>query len=188
MALTVVAAFVLMRRPSTSRDRPSSVVPGPVVPATPPPPEPLVDRAPKACHAEKLTAQSVPIETGFTDAPRAPLAGGKLTDGVYDVVKYVVYGTPPQGALRPAFRQTIYIQDGGATAKNVRVGMQGRLETTTWSSEINGTEMVWTGVCPEVIRGTRENIQFGAEGDKLIMGFEQAGLPVQITYRRRNSF
>lgn len=137
-----------------------------------------------ACHDEKLTAPEVPV-TRVGGSP-VIVRGGQLQDGIYDVSKYQVFGRPREGALQSRFRQTIVIEQGGTVAKLVRVGMRGEVETTTWSSQVVGSTIRLTGLCPRWAEGTGETVEFGVLGEELITSFEQAGVPVQVTYRRRS--
>lgn len=153
--------------------------------ATQPAPQPASHGATlTACHDEKLTAPEIPV-TRVGGSP-VVVRGGHLQDGVYDVSKYHVFGRPREGALQNRFRQTIVIEKGATVAKLVRLGLQGEVETTTWSTEVEGSTMRLTGLCPRWAEGTGETVEFGVFGEDLVTSFEQAGVPVQVTYRRRS--
>lgn len=137
-----------------------------------------------ACHDEKLTAPEIPV-TRVGGSP-VVVRGGHLQDGVYDVSKYQVFGRPREGALQSRFRQTIVIEKGGTMTKLVRIGMRGEVETTTWSTQVVGSTIRLTGLCPRWAEGTGETVEFGVFGEELVTSFEQAGVPVQVTYRRRS--
>ena len=136
------------------------------------------------CHEEELTAADVPIRSVDGHPPK--VAGGELRDGVYDVADYRVFGRPREGALSATFRQTMVIEQRGGIAKNVRIGRTGQVETTVWATSISGAALTLRGVCPAAVQDSQETVDFGMQGDELVMSFEQAGLPVQVTYRRRS--
>ncbi len=164
---------------------PTSLVP---VPAPSPRVSPRPRRpegAPAACHDASLTAVEVPIARAIGQPET--LGGGALRDGAYDVVSYEVFGTFDVESIGSAFRQTLHVERDGHVAKMVRVGRQGTAETTTWNLEAEGSELVLLGVCPDGVVGTTERVTFSATDDEVRFGFEQAGVPVVVTYRRRRS-
>lgn len=136
------------------------------------------------CHDEALTALDVPVRS--VEGRPMDVRGGALRDGVYDVADYQVFGRPPGQTLSSTFRQTMVIEDNGAIAKNVRIGRTGHVETTIWATSVRGTVMTLVGVCPEAVKDSSETVEFESQGDDLVMSFEQAGLPVRVTYRRRS--
>lgn len=153
-------------------------------PAVPPAPPASHGAAKAVCHDEKLTAPEIPV-TRVGGSP-VVVRGGHLQDGVYDVSKYHVFGRPREGALQSRFRQTIVIENGGTMTKLVRLGLHGEVETTTWSTQVVGATIRLTGLCPRWAEGTGETVEFGVFGEELVTSFEQAGVPVQVTYRRRS--
>lgn len=147
------------------------------------PAQPSPEPAWSPCHNEALTASDVPVRS--VEGRPTDVRGGALRDGVYDVADYQVFGRPPGQALSSTFRQTMVIEDQGAIAKNIRIGRTGRVETTIWATSVRGAVLTLVGVCPAAVKDSSETVEFDAHGDELVMSFEQAGLPVRVTYRRR---
>lgn len=137
----------------------------------------------EACHDRTLTAREVPLRSVTGTAPDS--TGGTLVDGAYDVVGYDAFGSLPVGATDKPFRQTIWLEGNGTVAKTTRIGVSGRAETTTWKVSVSGSELTLTGVCPVAMAGAEERIRFSASHDILATHFQQYGVPVVVTYRRR---
>lgn len=160
--------------------------------ASSPLPKRPATRAPKAaasamvdaCHDERLTADEIHLD--FVSGAVPPgVQGGALTSGVYDAVRYQVFGDVPEETLARTFRQTVVIDAERALMKTVRRDQHGRTQTWTWTTKTEGSRLELTGECPAGLKGGRESVQYGMSGSHLVTSFEQAGVPVVVTYRRR---
>jgi hypothetical protein len=188
----VVSAFSLALAAWWLMSRTPQGEPRPQVREVAPPRLPVEQKATQApdagvdsCHDEELTAKDVRIQRVNGTPQQA--SGGKLLDGVYDVATYEVFGKTPERALPSTFRQTMVVEQNGMVTKTIRIGRRGEVETTTWSSRARGSDLELTGMCPPAVNGAEETVSFAVQGEDLLLFFEQAGVPVQITYRRRSS-
>jgi hypothetical protein len=183
LALALVFGFFLLRsRENTPGPLPKKVETAPPR-ASPEARTTVSSKEVEPCHLVPLAAQPVPIEV--TSASPQALTGGVVKDGVYDVVSYLVHAPAVPKGLPSNFRQTLAFEENGARSKTVRVGVRGEEETTTWSSKILGNEIELSGVCPPEIAGASERIVFETRGETLVTRFEQLGVPVTVSYRRR---
>lgn len=146
-------------------------------------PKAVASGAVGACHDERLTADEIHLD--FVSGAAPEVQGGLLTSGVYDAVRYQVFGNIPEETLARTFRQTVVIDAERALMKTVRRDQHGRTQTWTWATKTEGSRLELTGECPAGLKGGRESVQYGMSDSHLVTSFEQAGVPVVVTYRRR---